>query len=180
MPNYWGKQIFTHGSFPEVGKKQKTERKEEREKDRTMVITMASYALWTPARVAHAKPPGPKERAKVGNNNGQLRIVNATSCGARKAAWAKKRRDWRMVITMAKLCMLHASTHGARKPPWPTIWLWSPPHHGHRQAVVYRSIKHIQPNTMLQYLVYIYTAQWETAVIFILLWFAAVSGSIQL
>ena len=30
-----------------------------------------------------------KERAKVGNN-GQLRIANATSGSARKAAWAKK------------------------------------------------------------------------------------------
>ena len=26
MPKYWGKQIFAHGSFPEVGEKQKTER----------------------------------------------------------------------------------------------------------------------------------------------------------
>ena len=26
MPKYWGKQIFTHGRFPEVGQKQKTER----------------------------------------------------------------------------------------------------------------------------------------------------------
>ena len=48
MPKYWGKQIFTHGSFPEVGQKQKTEKKERR-------------------------------RAKVGNNNGQLHIANATS-----------------------------------------------------------------------------------------------------
>ena len=31
-----------------------------------------------------------KERAKVGNNNGQQRIANATSCGACKAAWANK------------------------------------------------------------------------------------------
>ena len=29
-----------------------------------------------------------KKRLKVGNNNGQLRIANATSDGARKAAWA--------------------------------------------------------------------------------------------
>ena len=28
MPTYWGKQIFTHGRFPEVGQKQKMERKE--------------------------------------------------------------------------------------------------------------------------------------------------------
>ena len=31
----------------------------------------------------------------------------------------KRRRDWTMVITMAKLRMAHASTHGARKPPGP-------------------------------------------------------------
>ena len=35
MPKYWGKQIFTHGRFPEAGQKQKTEgKKEEREKER--------------------------------------------------------------------------------------------------------------------------------------------------
>ena len=44
MPKYWGKQIFTHGSFPEVGQKQKTERKRKK-KDWMMVRTMASYAL---------------------------------------------------------------------------------------------------------------------------------------
>ena len=27
MPKYWGKQIFTHGRFAEVGQKQKTEKK---------------------------------------------------------------------------------------------------------------------------------------------------------
>ena len=59
MVKYWGKQIFTYGSFSEVGQKQKTE-KRERERERE------------------------KERAKVGNNNGQLRISNATSGGARK------------------------------------------------------------------------------------------------
>ena len=29
-----------------------------------------------------------EEKLKVGNNNGQLRIANATSGGARKAVWA--------------------------------------------------------------------------------------------
>ena len=28
MPKYWGKQIFAHEKFPEVGQKQKTEKKE--------------------------------------------------------------------------------------------------------------------------------------------------------
>ena len=60
MPKYWGKLIFAHVRFPEVGQKQKTER--EREK---------------------------KERLNDGNNNGQLRIENTTSGVARKAAWAK-------------------------------------------------------------------------------------------
>ena len=34
MPKYWGKQIFTHASFSEVGQKQKTEKKKERERER--------------------------------------------------------------------------------------------------------------------------------------------------
>ena len=63
MPKYWGKQIFSHGRFPEVGQKQKTERKRKKEIKR-------------------------EERLNDGNNNGQLRIANTTSGGARKAAWA--------------------------------------------------------------------------------------------
>ena len=44
MPKYWGGgDYFAHGSFPEVGQKQKTEKK--RKKDRKLVITMTSYAL---------------------------------------------------------------------------------------------------------------------------------------
>ena len=61
MPKYWGKQISTHGRFLEVSQKQKTEERERK-----------------------------KERLNDGNNNGQLCIANATSGGARKAAWAKK------------------------------------------------------------------------------------------
>ena len=30
MSKYWGKQVFTHGRFPEVGQKQKTERKKKK------------------------------------------------------------------------------------------------------------------------------------------------------
>ena len=46
MPKHWGGNYFTHGSFPEVGQKQKTERKKEEEKKR-------------------------RERLNDGNNNGQ-------------------------------------------------------------------------------------------------------------
>ena len=49
MPKYWGKQIFSLGSFPEVGQKQKAEKKKKK-----------------------------KERPKVCNNNGQLRIANVS------------------------------------------------------------------------------------------------------
>ena len=34
-----------------------------------------------------------EERLKIGNNNAQLRIANATSGGARKAAWANVVKD---------------------------------------------------------------------------------------
>ena len=75
MPKYWGKQIFTHGRFPEVGQKQKTEKRKKKK----------------------------ERRAKVGNNNGQLRIAlhciaNATSCGTRKAAWAKNDVQWGIIV----------------------------------------------------------------------------------
>ena len=85
MPKYWVKNYFAHGRFPEVGQKQKTE-KREREKERK------------------------RERLNDGDNNGQ------STHGARKhawrtqAAWAKKNR--KLVITMAKLCIAHASRLG--------------------------------------------------------------------
>ena len=46
-PKYWGKQIFTHGRFPE-GQKQKTERKERKKE----------------SKHGARKSPGPKEREK--------------------------------------------------------------------------------------------------------------------
>ena len=33
IPKYLGKQIFTHGRFPEVGQKQKTEKKKKKERE---------------------------------------------------------------------------------------------------------------------------------------------------
>ena len=33
MPKYWGKQIFTHGRFPEVGEKQKAYKKKNKIKN---------------------------------------------------------------------------------------------------------------------------------------------------
>ena len=49
-----------------------------------MVTTMARKHAWR-TQAAWAK-----RRLNDGNNNGQLGIANATSGGARKAAWANK------------------------------------------------------------------------------------------
>ena len=57
MPKYWGKQIFSLGRFPEVGQKQKTEKREERPK---VSNNNGQLRIATPPRVAHTKPPGPK------------------------------------------------------------------------------------------------------------------------
>ena len=63
MPKYWVKNYFAHGSFPEVGQKQKTEKKErkrEREKDRKLVKTMAKLRMAHASTHGARKPPGPK------------------------------------------------------------------------------------------------------------------------
>ena len=44
-----------------------------------------------------------KKKAKVGNNNGQLRIANGTSCGARKAAWDKRAFETIFILTYSTL-----------------------------------------------------------------------------
>ena len=63
MPKYWGKQIFAHGRFPEVGQKQKTEeKKEERE----------------------------RERLNNGENNGQATHGARKHAWRTQAAWANK------------------------------------------------------------------------------------------
>ena len=59
MPKYWGKQIFVHGSFPEVGQKQKTEKKRKKE-----------------------------ERLNDGNNNGQATHGARKHAWRTQAPWA--------------------------------------------------------------------------------------------
>ena len=111
MPKYWGKLIFAHGRFPEVDQKIKMEKKRE-------------------------------ERLNDGNNNGQLRIATSPGVAVKRRkklenfhTWeiprsgskgkdGEKKDDRMMVITMAKLRMAHASTHGARKPPGPIMLVW--------------------------------------------------------
>ena len=57
MPKYWGKQIFAHGRFQEVGQKQKKER--EKRRRAKLVNNNGQLCIATPPRVAHAKSPGP-------------------------------------------------------------------------------------------------------------------------
>ena len=59
MPKYWGKEIFTHGSFPEVGQKQKPRKKREREIPK-VGNNNGQLCIATPPRVAHAKLSWPK------------------------------------------------------------------------------------------------------------------------
>ena len=40
MPKYWGGNNFAHGSFPEVGQKQKTGKKKKKEKKKTLFYTV--------------------------------------------------------------------------------------------------------------------------------------------
>ena len=77
MPKYSGKQIFTHGRFPEVGPKQKKERKrrEKEEKKRK------------------------EERLNDGDNNGQA------THGAHKHAW-RTPVAWAKTKIASYLCVL--------------------------------------------------------------------------
>ena len=69
MPKYWVKNYFAHGRFPEVGQKQKTEKKERKKEERlnngdnngqaTHGARMA-HAWRTKARMAHASRLGQK------------------------------------------------------------------------------------------------------------------------
>ena len=62
MQKYWGKQIFILGSFPEVGQKQKAEKKERKK----------------------------EERLNDGNNNGQAMPGARKHAWRTQAAWAKR------------------------------------------------------------------------------------------
>ena len=98
--------IFTHGRFPEVGQKQKTERKKEEEKNKlviTMAIGQVMHGARKPPKIISKKREREKKRLNDGNNNGQA------THGARKPPGPKDRT---IVITMAKLCMAHASRLG--------------------------------------------------------------------
>ena len=61
MPKYWVKNYFAHGSFPEVGQKQKTEEKEQRKR---------------------------RERLNDGENNGQATHGARKHTWRTQAAWA--------------------------------------------------------------------------------------------
>ena len=55
MPKYWVENYFAHGSFPEVGQKQKTERKKKKWRERLNDGDNNGQATH-----GARKPPGPK------------------------------------------------------------------------------------------------------------------------
>ena len=56
MPKYWGKQIFSHGSFPEVGEKQRALTKE---KEKSMWKQWPASLPSANTGSAHKLPSGP-------------------------------------------------------------------------------------------------------------------------
>ena len=60
MPKYWVKNYFAHGRFSEVGQKQKTERKEKRERERLNDGNKNGQAMH-----GARKPPGPKRKERI-------------------------------------------------------------------------------------------------------------------
>ena len=65
MPKYWVKNYFVHGRFPEVGQKQKTEKREREKEERKYVITMAKLRMKYPSTHGARKPPGPIFQKKI-------------------------------------------------------------------------------------------------------------------
>ena len=122
MPKYWGKQIFTHGRFPRSGSKAKDgDRKKERKKrpndgnNNGQAMHGARKLAWR-TQAAWANFSSKILDEKLFRTREIPRSGSKAEDGEKRE---KREKDRMMVITMAKLCMAHASTHGARKPPGP-------------------------------------------------------------
>ena len=81
-----GETDFHTREFPQSGSKAKDgeKKKERKREERKLVITMVSYPLRTPPRVAHAKLPGPKYWGKQIFTHG----------GSKAKDGEKKRESW--------------------------------------------------------------------------------------
>ena len=88
MTKYWGKQI----SHTRVSPKWVKSRRRREKKDSTMVITMASYSLQMPPRVAHTKPPGPKVNTP-GTRGGQVSRDRTLAVKRRKNDRKERKRE---------------------------------------------------------------------------------------
>ena len=89
MPKYWVTNYLAHGRFPEVGQKQSS----------------SSYVKILGEKLFHTWEI-PRSGSKAED-------------GERKKKKRERKKERKLGITMAKLRMAHASTHGARKPPGP-------------------------------------------------------------
>lgn len=68
MQKYGGRRQFHLWEYPRSGSKAKDVKEKEKERDPKLVITMASYTLQTPPRVAHASRLGQKKTKFTGTN----------------------------------------------------------------------------------------------------------------
>ena len=82
MPTFWVKNYFAHGSFPEVGQKQKTE------KIRTWEIPRSGSKAEDGEK--ERKKERERERLNNGDNNGQATHGARKHAWRTQAAWAKK------------------------------------------------------------------------------------------
>ena len=89
MPKYWGKEIFAHGSFAEVGQKQKTEKKKKRKSENNgQAMHGARKHAWRTQAAWAKRRRGERKRLNDGDNNGQAmhgaRMVHASRLGQKE------------------------------------------------------------------------------------------------
>ena len=94
MPKYWVKHDFTHGRFPEVGQKQKTERKKERREKKRPNDGNNNGQATHGAR----KPPGPIwDPKKIGTQ-----IFGLKKIRSRKKFGGQKNSDTKAIWSQRK------------------------------------------------------------------------------
>ena len=74
MPKNLDKQTFNLGRFPEVGQKQKTE-KRRRKKPPKVGNNNGQLRIATPPRVANEKPSGPKKKKEISGKHKCLNLI---------------------------------------------------------------------------------------------------------
>ena len=102
VTEHWGKQIFTHWRFPEVGQKQKTQGREKKKNQPKNYFTHGSFPEVGQKQKTEKKEERKKERLNNGNNNGQATHGARKHAWRTQAAWAKRGQKGRIVTRVAQ------------------------------------------------------------------------------